>query len=272
VADKLSWVPPGVDPGKASIARVYDYWLGGTHNLLADREAAQAFTALEPNARAIARANRDFMRRAVQFLTGAGIRQFLDIGSGIPTVGNVHEIARAVALGSRVVYVDVDPVAVAHSKAILAGAEDAAVVEADLREPEKVLADPVVRRMIDFGKPVGLLLVAVLHCLSNADDPWGVVATLRDALPSGSYLVVSHASSEGMPSGTVESLEKAYQGRVASAQGGLRSHAEIERFFTGLELVDPGVVRVPFWRQDSPQDVPSEPGRFWWLVGVACKP
>jgi hypothetical protein len=272
VAENLSWVPAGVDPDKASVARVYDYWLGGTHNLLADRDAAQAFTALEPNARAIARANRDFLRRAVRFLANAGIRQFLDIGSGIPTVGNVHEIARAAALGSRVAYVDVDPVAVAHSKAILGEAEDARVIQADLREPEKVLADPGVRRLIDFGEPVGLLLVAVLHCLSDADEPWRVVATLRDALPSGSYLVVSHASSEGMAAGEVETLEKTYQGRVASAQGGLRSRDEIERFFTGFELVEPGVVRVPFWRQDFPGDVPSDPGRFWWLVGVGRKP
>jgi SAM-dependent methyltransferase len=272
VTENLSWVPAGVDPEKASIARVYDYWLGGSHNLRADREAAHAFTALEPNARAIARANRDFLRRAVRFLAAAGIRQFLDIGSGIPTVGNVHEIARAAALGSRVAYVDVDPVAVAHSRSILTGADDAAVFQADLREPGKILADPGVRTLIDFGRPVGLLLVAVLHCLSDADDPWQVVATLRDALPPGSFLVVSHASREGMPDRAVETLEKNYAGNVAAAQGGLRSRAEIERFFTGFEVVEPGVVRVPFWRQDAPEDTPSNPDRFWWLVGVGRKP
>jgi SAM-dependent methyltransferase len=269
-AGEPEWVPAGVDTRRANVARVYDYWLGGSHNFLPDQDLGRAMAAVEPNVRAIARANRAFLGRAVRFLAAAGIRQFLDIGSGIPTEGNVHEVAQQADPAARVAYADNDPVAVAHSTAILTGNERAAVIEADLREPERILADQTIRRMIDPGQPTGLLLVAVLHCLADADDPWRVVATLRDALAPGSFLVLSHATNESRPAVT-RAAEKVYS-RSAPAPGRTRSRAEILRFFDGLQLLDPGLVYAPQWRPDSPADVPSDPSKLWFLVGVAKKP
>ena len=174
------WVPPGIDTSKANIARVYDYWLGGSHNFRADQDAARTLIAVEPNTRAIIRANRAFLGRAVRFLAGeAGIRQFLDIGSGIPTEQNVHQVAQDAAPGSRVVYVDNDEVAVAHSRLLLEENPDATVIQADLREPAKILADPETQLLIDFTQPVALLLVAVLHFVPDAAGPARILATLR---------------------------------------------------------------------------------------------
>jgi S-adenosyl methyltransferase len=199
MTDDLSWVPPGIDTRRANVARVYDYWLGGSHNFLADQDAARATAAVQPSVRTNARANRAFLGRAVRFLAANGIRQFLDVGSGIPTEGNVHEIAQRTDPAARIVYADVDPVAVAHSSAILAGNPSAAVIEADLREPQKILASDTVRDVIDFARPVGLLLVAVLHFLTDAQDPWQIVATLRDALAPGSYLCTLSRNQRGHP-------------------------------------------------------------------------
>jgi len=264
------WVPPGVDTKRANVARIYDYWLGGTHNFLADQDVGRAIVAVEPNMREIARANRAFLGRAVRFLAAAGIDQFLDLGSGIPTSGNVHEIAQQADPGARVVYVDVDPVAIAHSKAILAGHPDATIVDADLREPEKILAHEDVRRLIDFSQPTALLLMVVLHFLTDAEDPWRVVATLRDALAPGSYLVLGHGTGDGSPA-TVGAAQEMYNRSVAT-QAHVRSHAEILRFFDGFELVEPGLVYVPLWRPDSPADIPSDPAKFWCQAGVGRKP
>jgi SAM-dependent methyltransferase len=270
MADEAGWVPPGVDTKRANVARVYDYWLGGTHNFLADQALARAITAVEPNARAGARANRAFLGRAVRFLTAAGIDQFLDIGSGIPTQGNVHEVAQEGRPGSRVVYADVDQVAIAHSKAILAGNQDAAILDADLRDPQKILGDATVRRLIDLGQPAGLLLLMVLHFIADADDPWRIVATLRDALAPGSHLVLAHATDESRPA-VAQAAETVYN-RSVPTDIHMRSRAEILRFFDGFELVDPGLVYIPQWRPDSPADVPADPSKFWVLVGVARKP
>ncbi|MGH3249549.1 MAG: SAM-dependent methyltransferase [Trebonia sp.] len=261
------WVPPGVDTGNANIARVYDWWLGGHHNFRADQDAARAMIAVEPNARAIARANRAFLGRAVRFLAAeAGIRQFLDIGSGMPTQNNVHQVVAAAAPGTRVVYADADDVVVAHSKLILEGNADAAVIQADLRDPASILADPVTKTLLDFTRPVALLLVAVLHCIADADNPEQIVATLRDALPPGSYLVVSHACSDPKPEAMAK-FESVYNSKVA-AQGRARTRAEITRFFDGFTLVDPGPVWGPQWRPEKPEDVPDPPEKYWFLVGV----
>jgi S-adenosyl methyltransferase len=269
-SNEPDWVPPGVDTRRANPARVYDYWLGGTHNFLADQDVGRAVIATDPNTGAVIRANRAFLGRAVRFLAAAGIRQFLDIGSGIPTQGNVHEIAQRAAPESKVVYADTDPVAVAHSRAILSGHQDAVIIEADLREPEKVLANAVTRSLIDFGEPVGLLLSAVLHFIADDDDPWQIAAVLRDALPPGSYLVISHITHEGDPAKT-QAIEKVYT-RGVSTGGRFRSREEILRFFDGFELAEPGLVYVPQWRPDSPGDVPADPSQFWVLGGVARKP
>jgi hypothetical protein len=269
-AGEPDWVPSWVDTKRANGARVYDYWLGGSHNFLPDQDLGRAMAAVDPNVRGIARANRAFLGRAVRFLAASGIRQFLDIGSGIPTEGNVHEVAQRADPASRVVYADADPVAVAHSKAILAGNSAAAAIEADLREPARLLADEDVRRLIDPGRPAGLLLVAVLHFIGDADDPWRIVATLRDALAPGSYLVLSHATNESQPE-VVRAAEKVYQSSVPSP-GRTRSRAEILRFFDGFDLLEPGLTYVPQWRPDSPADLPDDPSKFWFLVGAARKP
>jgi hypothetical protein len=269
-AGEPDWVPPGVDTRQANPARVYDYWLGGTHNFLADQDAGRAVTALKPNMSTVVRANRAFLGRAVRFLAAAGIRQFLDIGSGIPTQGNVHEIAQQAAPGARVVYVDVDPVAVAHSRAILAGNPNAAVVEADLREPEKILAHQVTRSLIDFSEPTGLLLSAVMHFIADDEDPARIMRVLRLALAPGSYLVLGHVTQDSEPS-AASAGEKVYN-RSVSTGIHFRSRAEILRFFDGFELVEPGLVYTPRWRPDSQQDVLDDPSKFWYLAGVGRKP
>jgi hypothetical protein len=270
MADEPGWALPGVDTKRANVARVYDYLLGGSHNFLPDQDLGRSLAAVDPNVRPIARANRAFLGRAVRFLAAAGIRQFLDIGSGIPTQGNVHEIAQQAAPGARVAYVDNDPVAVAHSKVILADNENAAIIEADLHDPEKILAREAAGRLIDFAQPAGLLLVSVLPFIADADDPWRIVATLRDALAPGSYLALCHGTDEGQPS-VMQAMDKVYK-RGVPAEGGARSHADILRFFDGFDLVEPGLVYIPLWRPDSPADVPDDPGKFWVLAGVGRKP
>jgi SAM-dependent methyltransferase len=269
MAGEQDWVPPGLDIKRANTARVYDYWLGGSHDFLADQDVGRSIAAIEPNAPAGARANRAFIGRAVRFLAAAGISQFLDIGSGIPTEGNVHEIAQQASRGSRVVYADIDPVAIAYSKAILAGDENTAVIDADLRDPEKILAHPTTRRLIDAGQPTGLLLSMVLHFIADADDPWRIVATLHDALAPGSYFVLCHATNESKPV-VAQAAETVYSCSV-STEIHMRSRADILRFFDGFELLDPGLVYIPQWRPDSPADVPGDPSKFWVLVGVARK-
>ncbi len=270
MTDQPYWAPPETDPKRANAARVYDYWLGGDHNFLADQDLGRAMAAIEPNIRAITQAGRAFLGRAVRFLAASGIRQFLDIGSGIPTQANVHEVAQAAAPGSRVVYADIDPVVVAHSKAILAGHDNAAAVQADLREPGKILASDVVQSQLDFSQPTGLLLLAVLHFVADRDDPGRIVATLRDALAPGSYLVLTHGTDENDPA-RARAAATLYN-RSVPTQVYARSRAQIRRLFDGFDLVEPGLVNVVQWRPDAPGDVPADPGRFASLVGVARKP
>jgi hypothetical protein len=261
------WVPPGVDTAKANSARVYDWWLGGDHNFRADQDAARSMIAIEPNVRPIARANRAFLGRAVRFLAAeAGIRQFLDIGSGIPTENNVHQVAQASAPDARVVYADADDVAVAHSRLILDGNPDATVIRADLREPASILADPETQLLLDFTQPIAVLLVSVLHFIPDADSPHQIVATLRDALVPGSYLVISHGCSDSRPE-VLSALETVYKTKVA-AQGRTRTREEIVGFFDGFTLVDPGLAWVSQWRPDRPEDVPEHPEEYWFLAGV----
>jgi S-adenosyl methyltransferase len=262
------WVPPEIDTTKANIARVYDYWLGGSHNFRADQDVARAMIAVDPNIRAMMRANRAFLGRAVRYLVReAGIRQFLDIGSGIPTEQNVHEVAQAAASDSRIVYVDNDEVAVAHSRLMLEDHPDATVIQADLREPAKILADPETQLLINFAQPVALLLLAVLHFVPDEAGPAQIMATLRDAVPPGSYLVICHACRDVRPD-TADNVTTVYTSRVA-AQLRVRTRDEIAALFDGFTLVEPGLVWIPEWRPDSPADVPENPEQFWALVGVA---
>ncbi|WP_315987394.1 SAM-dependent methyltransferase [Actinomadura sp. HBU206391] len=266
-ADGADW-SSGVDPTKASVARIYDYFLGGTHNFSTDRDVARTLEAIEPRARLITRANRAFLARATRFLAAeAGVRQFIDIGSGIPTQGNVHEIVQGVDPAARVVYVDHDPVAVAHSTAILAGNQNATVVQADLRDAHEILEHSTVQRMIDFSRPVGLLLVAVLHFIADEDRPASIVARLRDGLAPGSHLVLSHGTHQNHAE-TTEAVSKVYRRAVTQANAQARSREEILGFFDGFELVEPGLVQGPLWRPDTPADVPEDVERYWFLGGV----
>jgi SAM-dependent methyltransferase len=260
------WAPETIDIERPSVARMYDYYLGGSHNFAVDRRAAQAMIAAVPEAPLMAQANRAFLRRAVHHLIDAGVRQFLDIGSGIPTVGNVHEIAQRAAPESRVVYVDVDPVAVAHSREILAGNDRATVIQEDLRRPDRILADPEVNRLLDLRQPVAVLIVAVLHFIPASDDPAGVLRTIAGALAPGSYLVLSQASDDGRrTTGEREQAEEVYQ--RTDNQLFVRSRAELAELFAGFDLVHPGVVWVPQWRPDSP-DSAVEAERAVFIGGV----
>lgn len=264
-----SWAPDEIDLERPSAARVYDYYLGGSHNFAADREMAQRAMAMWPELPQIMQANRAFLRRAVRFLVANGVRQFIDVGSGIPTVGNVHEVAQDTDPTAHVVYVDIDPVAVTHSRHILAGNERTAVVQADLRAPRDVLGHPEVERLIDFTTPVALLLVAVLHFVPDDDHPGEVVAAYRDALPSGSYLVVSHASHEGRPEQA--STHQELYDRTPTPMT-MRSREEIAAMFDGLDMVEPGVVWLPLWRADPLDHVSRNPERTTGFAGVGRRP
>ncbi|MGC4896901.1 SAM-dependent methyltransferase [Micromonospora sp. DT31] len=245
------WAPETIDIERPSVARMYDYYLGGSHNFAADRAAARAMVEAVPEAPLMAQANRAFLRRAVHHLAGLGIRQFLDIGSGIPTVGNVHEIVQRIDPRARVVYVDVDPVAVAHSQEILAGNEQAAVIREDLRAPAKILGHPDVTRLLDFTQPVAVMIVAVLHFIPDSDHPAEILRTLRAALAPGSHLVLSQACEDShADAGERAEAERVY--RRTDNQLWVRDPAELTALFDGFDLVDPGVVWVPQWRPDSP--------------------
>lgn len=252
--ERPAWAPRSIDISVPSVSRMYDYYLGGSHNFEVDREAARKAMEFLPGLPKIMQANRAFLRRAVRFAAEQGIDQYLDVGSGIPTFGNVHEIAQAARPGARVVYVDHDPVAVAHSQAVLAGNEDAGVVAADLRKPREILTSPEVARLIDLGRPVALLLVAVLHFLEDADEPHRAVAELRAALAPGSLLILTHASFEGipLPEERAEGAVDVY--RDIRSPLVMRSRDEIARFFDGFELLDPGLVHLPDWRPESARE------------------
>jgi len=265
--ERPAWAPRSVDISVPSVSRIYDYYLGGSHNFEVDREAARKAMEFMPGLPKIMQANRAFMRRAVRFALDEGIDQFLDIGSGIPTFGNVHEVAQSDRPDVRVAYVDHDPVAVAHSQAVLAGNENAGVAAADLRKPQEILASPEVERLIDRNRPVALLLVAILHFVEDEDDPHRAVAELRDALAPGSLLVLTHASYEGIPlpaeraAGTVDVYKDIRNPLI------MRSRDEIARFFEGYDMVEPGLVSMPHWRpQTAPED--EDPFAFSGFAGV----
>jgi O-methyltransferase involved in polyketide biosynthesis len=258
----------------ATAARIYDYYLGGTHNFPADIEAAKQIVAQYPMMPAVARANRAFLRRAVGYLVDAGVRQFLDIGSGMPTVGNVHEIAQQAAADSRVVYVDIDTVAVAESQELLGDNPLATAIRGDVRTPEEILDHPQVRKLLDFDQPIALLMVALLHFLPDDDVAHRAVSTLVDALPPGSYLAISHGTTEGLQlSSAMEDAvthnQEVYRKQTATPLH-LRSQAEIARFFTSAELVEPGLVPVLLWRPapDDPTDFADNPAMSGVLAAV----
>lgn len=231
-------------------ARMYDYALGGYHNFAIDREYVERAEQAIPGARLVAHANRAFLGRTVRWLAGAGIRQFLDIGSGIPTLGNVHEVAEQSAPGSKVVYVDIDPVAVAHSRAILAGHPSVRVLEADLRHPTGIIDHPEVTGFLDLSEPVAVLLLAVLHFVPDADDPYSLVARLRDGMVRGSYMVLSHGSPVPTLEGELDTLRQLY--RKTPTPLHLRTAEQIAQLLTGFDFVEPGIVPITDWHPDPP--------------------
>ena len=257
--ERPSWTWDHVDFEHPSIARVYDFYLGGSHNFAVDRRMARRAIELWPELPLIMQANRAFLRRAVRYMVRAGITQFLDIGSGIPTEGNVHEVAQAAAPEARVVYVDIDPVAVAHSRDILSRNQCADIVQADLRDVAAIFDDPRAKRLLDPIQPIGVLMIAILHFIPDAADAANVVAQYRKMMAPGSYLAVSHADQVGHPD-QAGSLTELY--RRTAAPLTMRSRLEVEALLSGFELVAPGVVFLPQWHPDSPADVDDHPERF----------
>lgn len=259
---------PAFDTSVPHPARVYNAILGGKDNFAADRAAAEATIRAFPGNAMAARANRAFLARAVHYLAAeAGIRQFLDIGTGLPTANNTHEVAQATAPECRVVYVDNDPIVLLHAHALLTSAEPGATsyIEADLRDPAKILEHAA--RFLDFTQPVAVMLVAILHLISDDDNPGQIVNTLMDAVPAGSYLVVSHLANDLYPEQMAE-LARGFNEQAATKVI-LRDHAEISRFFDGLELMDPGIAKISEWRPRSDLEA-AAPAILW--AGVARKP
>lgn len=266
--ERPAWAPQGIDLNVPSVSRMYDYYLGGSHNFDVDREAAQRAITAWPGLPKIMQSNRAFMRRAIRYAHSAGIDQFLDIGSGIPTFGNVHQVAQALNSRAHVVYADNDPVAVAHSRAVLDGAERTGIVSADFRSPQDILRSAEVARLLDLQRPVALLLVALLHFVEDRDEPWKTVREFADALAPGSLLVLTHASGERGPGRDSSGITAVYQS--ASSPLVMRSHAEIAQFFTGFPLLEPGVVPLPHWRPDGPPEQ-EDPVAFGGYAGVGRK-
>jgi len=246
---------------------MYDYLLGGGHNFEVDRAAVDQAVSALPFLPAVARANRAFLGRVVRHLAEAGVDQFLDLGSGIPTAGNVHEVAQEVNPGVHTVYVDIDPIAVAHSGALLRGHAHTEALCADLRQPRQVLDHPAVTRLIDWRRPVGLLMVAVLHFVEDHEDPWAVVDEFKSAIAPGSYLVLSHVTGDEIPDDARRRAGEIYEN--ASAPGVPRSHAQVARFFDGLTMLDPGLVSVNDWRPALERGK-RQPALFY--AGVGRKP
>lgn len=258
--------PAEIDTTRPSTARLYDYYLGGTNNFEIDRQAAEQLRKQLPELADAAWANRGFHGRAAAWMAGEqGIRQFVDIGSGLPTQNNTHEVVHALVPGARVVYVDVDPLVATHSAELLAGDERTALVTADLRDPDAVLAHPDLLKMIDFDQPAGLLMTAVMHFVADEEDPWGLVARYMDAFPAGSYLALSHATYEQLPPQAVQAMNEVYQRATSNIY--LRSKADIARFFDGLELIPPhegstsSVCFVGCWGAEDPDAADSDGSR-----------
>jgi SAM-dependent methyltransferase len=265
-------IPPEIDISRPHPARMYDFFLGGKDNFTADREAAEHILRAAPFARVMARENRAFLGRAVRFLAGeAGIRQFLDIGTGLPTTSNVHEVAQAIEPASRVVYVDNDPLVLTHARALLKSAPEGrtAYIHADLRAPDTIVSSPVAQDVLDFTQPVALILAAVLHFVPDEDNPAEIISTLLGALAPGSYLVASHISGEHAADREAEA-HRPYREAQIPLQS--RDSGDFARLaFGDLDLVPPGAVLVSEWRRDSAGTAPS-PSEVNFYGGVARKP
>jgi hypothetical protein len=265
--------PPQFDAKTPNVARIYDYYLGGKDNFAADRIVAEQALAVAPELRSGAAQGRGFLTRAIRFMVGEGIRQFIDIGCGLPTKGNVHEVAQAAAPDVRVAYVDNDPVVISHARALLENNPLIVVVQADLREPAKLLADPDLRNLIDLRQPVGVVMNSVLHIIPDDEVAVSSVRYLRDAIVPGSYIAISHAVSDVRPDVTAV-LSKLYQTQTNISgphRSNLRNKSEVEVYFDGLELVEPGFTYITEWRPDEGADASGTP-QIWAMGGVARRP
>jgi hypothetical protein len=268
---------PSADSAHPNVARIYDYLLGGKDNYRIDRETAEKIIAAAPASPALAKQNRAFLNRAVRYLADIGIRQFIDIGSGLPTVANVHEVARKAAPDSRVVYVDYDPLVVAHSQALLATDDQTVAIGGDMRRPGDILDHPSVTNLIDPAQPVAVLFVSVLHCLTDEDKPTEVVAGFRDRMADGSHLVISHITAQDHVEAAKQGA-KVYTEAAATTQMTLRDRDRILAFFDGFDLVEPGLVPLHEWLPalDRPATTGLSQRRreslpTWFLCGVGIK-
>ena len=260
--------PPGVNINVPHSARMYDYWLGGKDNFAVDRAVAEAIIQAIPGMRYMAGENRKFVHRAARALAGLGLRQYLDVGTGIPTSPNLHEVAQQLAPDSRVVYVDNDPIVLVHARALMISSEPgrSEYISADIRDARSILDDKVLRDTLDFGQPIGLTLIAILMLLADADDPWASVADLRDAMPSGSCLAITHPTADFAPAEVDQAVEAATGAGMTLVA---RDRAAVERFFGDWEMLEPGLVPVSSWRPDGPVENPE--AAYYW-AGVARKP
>jgi hypothetical protein len=264
------WVPHEVQLDRPSVARMWDYYLGGAHNFAIDRQAAEQIMRLHPDMPLVAQVTRAFLRRVVRFLLGQGIDQFLDIGAGIPTVGSVHEIAQQFTPKARAVYVDHDPVAVAHSQAILRGSTTAVAIRADARRPEEIVGHPIAREVLDCDRPIGVLAIAIFHFIPDDAELLSIIRVLSDAIASGSYLALTHASADTLDKVSAEQGEEFY--KRASAPFHFRSRDRVARLFQGFELIDPGLVFIPLWRPEGSDDLMlDDPDRIANYAGVGRK-
>jgi len=263
------WGRDHVPLDRPSAARIYDYYLGGYHNFEVDRRIGDMMLAIAPDLRLGSLINRAFLQRAVRMMVEEGIGQFLDLGSGMPTVGNVHEAARALNPEARVVYVDVDPVAVTHGKSMLAGDDNATIICADVCQPEQILVHPDVQALLDFDRPLGLLLVAILPFVVDDEEAERVVRTFAGRLAPGSFMAISHSAAEAEIPG-LEKLEELW-GQASNSVA--RYKDQVARYFDGFDLVKPGLVPTPQWRPEGPDDLlVSEPDRVYFVAGVGRKP
>ncbi|MFG1709010.1 SAM-dependent methyltransferase [Nonomuraea sp. M3C6] len=265
MGDEDRWFA-GIDTSTPNLARMHDYFLGGKDNFAVDREAAEAVLAIAPEVRVMAQEHQAFHVRVIRFLLEQGITQFINVGSGLPTVLNTHELARSLVPDTRVAYVDTDPVVLTHGRAILARAPGVSVVEGDVMRPAELLADPDLRQVIDLDQPVALLLFVVLQYIPDSSDPWARVAELRDALPAGSHIVITHVVFDSRPE-VAEPIVALYRTVLGHDQGRARTREQVLPFFDGLHLVEPGLVYVREWRPDSPF-LFERPEKAWMIVGV----
>ncbi|WP_020671032.1 SAM-dependent methyltransferase [Amycolatopsis nigrescens] len=270
MTQQQDWVPPGIDTTTPSSARTYDCLLGGAHNFQADREAAVQAEKIMPGIRDVARLNRAFLGRVVRSMMAEGVRQFLDIGSGIPTVNNVHQVAERIDPECRVVYVDRDPIAVAHSRLILAANERAAIVHADFHDPDEIFASPEARRLLDLDEPVGVLMVALLHWIPDGDRPTELLAEYRRRVPVGSYLAISHLSSDQRAE-RIDSAVGMFNRAKGRDQATTRTYDEVEAMFGDFELIEPGLVGCALWRPGGPGDISDDPDANAQIYGGVAK-